>query len=161
MGEYMFQFGVHITVPSLGGTIPTIIAASTGADIQTVKAVMGIASMPSFLVPGITLLSRFRLFPPEFAKLQNQTEDAYLHMAAGVTNLAIGIIDVAVGGVTGVVGILYAADVIKASPTEKGLLPVVGGRGGRLKNAAARTIIVPIAAPTADGGVAFGLVGIF
>ena len=160
-GELMFQFGIHMTVPSLGATIPTLIAAGTGNDIQTVKAVMGIASMPSFLVPGITMLNRFRLFPPEFSKLQNQTEDAYLHMGAGIFNLAIGLVDVVVGGVTGVVGILYAADVIKASPTERGLMPVVGGRGGRLKNAEARMLILPFAAPTDDGGGTVGIVGIF
>ena len=160
-GEWMFQFGIHMTVPSLGTTIPTVIAAGLGDDIQTVKAVMGIASMPSFIVPGITMLSRFRLFPPEFALLQGQTEDAYLHLAAGITNLAIGIVDVAVGVASGVVGILYAADVIKASPTEPGLMPIPGGRGGRLKNAAARVLIVPIAAPMDDGGATLGILGIF
>ncbi len=161
VGEWMFQFGLHTTLPVFGSAIPTLIAAGTGADIQTTKAVMGIASMPSFLVPGITMLNRFRLFPPEFALMDAGTEDTWLHVATGITNLAIGIVDVAMGTVSGVFGILYAADVIKASPTEPGLFPVVGGRGGRLKNAAARVIVIPMAAPTDNGGVTFGFVGVF
>lgn len=157
----MFQFGLHTTLPALGAMVPTLIAAGTGADIQTVKAVLGIASMPSFLVPGITMLNRFRLFPPEWQKLNDGTEDAWLHVAGGVTNLAIGVIDVAMGGVMGVLGVLYAANVIKASPTEKGILPTPGGRGGRLENASAKVIIIPMATPNDDGGVTFGFAGIF
>lgn len=161
VGEFMFQFGLHMTVPAFGASIPTIIAGAAGEDIQTVKAVMGISSMPSFLVPGITFLSRFRLFAPEIDKLNNQTEDSWLHLATGITNLSLGIVDVAFGVASGVVGILYAADAIKASPTEPGLFPVVGGRGGRLKNASARLILVPYSAPTAEGGATVGIFGIF
>jgi len=156
LGEYMFEYGVHITVPSFTVTIATVIAASTGADIQTVKAVMGLSSL-SYLVPGIAMVARFRLFPPELALLQNQTEDAYLHLPAGITTLAIGGVDIAIGVLSGVVGVLYAANVITASPTEKGLLPEIGGRGGRRANSA--FYLVPTVAPTLDGGVSLGLHG--
>lgn len=160
LGEFMYIYGVHMGVPSLAITIPTFIVATTGADIQTVKAVMGFASL-SYLVPGIMMLSRFRLFPPEYALLQSQTQDAYLHIPAGVTTLAIGGVDVVLGIASGVFGALYASGALKASPTEKGLFPVVGGRGGRLKNAEAMMWLTPHVTPTLDGGVRVGLTGVW
>jgi len=160
LGEYMYQFGVHMGVPSLAITIPTLITASTGADIQTVKAVMGFASL-SYLVPGIMMLSRFSLFPPEYALLQGQVQDAYLHIPAGITTLAIGGVDVALGVASAVFGVLYATNAIKASPTERGLFPVIGGRGGRLKNAEAALWLTPHVTPTLDGGVRMGLTGVW
>ena len=62
--EYVFVFGIQGFVPSLGAAIPTHIAAATGADLQTVKAVLGISSLPAFMPAGIANLARFgQLYP--------------------------------------------------------------------------------------------------
>lgn len=158
VGEYMFQYGVHITAPSFGQTIPTLIAAASGADIQTTKAVMGFAGL-SYLVPGIVHLSRFRLFPPVYDLMDaDDSIDAWLHVPAGITTVAIGAVDIGLATASTIMGVLYASGAVKASPTEKGLFPVIGGRGGRLKNAEALRM-VPTMGVGMDGRVTFGLVG--
>lgn len=157
--EYVFVFGVQGFVPSLGAGIPTHIAAATGADLQTVKAVMGISSLPAFLPAGIAHLARFgTLYQPEWAWMQGADDDSRIfHVVPGVISLTAGIVDIAVGAVQFVGGLLYATNTIQASPNEKGLLPMPQMQEGRMSNTSASLFFVP----TADGGVALGIAGTF
>ena len=157
--ESAFVFGIQGFVPSLGAAIPTHIAAATGADLQTVKAVLGISSLPAFLPAGIANLARFgQLYQPEWA-IQQQSDDLVriYHVVPGVISLAAGIADIAVGSVQFVAGLLYASGAIQASPHEQGLLPMPQMDEGRMSNTSANFYL----APTTDGGMAFGIYGTF
>ncbi len=157
--EYVFVFGIQGFVPSLGAAIPTHIAAATGADLQTVKAVLGISSLPAFMPAGIANLARFgQLYQPEWAQMQAADDDSRVfHIVPGVISLAAGIADIAVGAVQFVGGLLYATNTIQASPKEKGLLPMPQMQEGRMSNTSAHFFFTP----TPDGGMAFGLAGTF
>ncbi len=157
VSDIMFSYGVHMFVPSLGMTVPTLIAASTGADVQTSKAVMGLASIPSFVPGGVAMVHRFHtLFRPVWDAHQLNS-DSWHHFGPGLITLVIGVVDIAVGGVHGVLGVLYASGAVTARADEKGLLPgATDGRRG-LQNSAS---IVPMITPT-DGGLSFGVAGTF
>lgn len=152
--DIMFDYGVHITVPALSITIANLVAGNAGADIQTAKAVMGLAGL-SYLAPGIASLRRFSLFAPHWAAHQ-VNQDRWAHWGLGIFPLVIGIVDCALAGVFGVTGALYAGNVIEARADEKGLLPMpTSGRRG-LKNSAR---LVPFVAPD-QNAITFGLAGV-
>ncbi len=157
VSDIMFSYGVHIFVPSLGMTVPTLIAAATGADVQTSKAVMGLASIPSFVPGGVAMVHRFHtLFRPVWDANQVNA-DSWHHFAPGLITLVIGVVDIAIGGVQGVFGVLYATEAITARADEKGLLPAAtDGRRG-LQNSAS---IIPMVTPTEEG-LSFGVAGTF
>lgn len=158
--EFVFLFGVQGFVPSIAGGVPGTIAAATGADLQTVKAVVGISSLPAFLPSGIVNLDRFsKLYAPEWQLQQANDDNIRLHhVVPGVASLASGIADIAIGTIQFAAGIAYAAGAIQASPKEKGLLPMPQMQEGRMENQGTATFFV---APSPDGGVAFGLSGTF
>ncbi len=158
VSEVMFTYGMQMFVPTLGITVPTLVAGATGADIQTTKAVMGIASFPSYYATGFAMLGRFgNQFAPHWAA-HPVTQDRWVHVGTGLFPLVMGVVDIAVGTVQGVVGVLYAFDVLTARADERGLIasPTDGRRG--LKNSAAWA--VPIVAPT-EQGLTFGITGGF
>jgi hypothetical protein len=158
VSELMFSYGMHIFVPSLGSTIPTMVAGAAGADLQTTKTVMGFASAASFIPTGIAMVNRFgTLFAPQWG-LHGANQDRWVHIGTGVFPLAIGIVDIAVGSVSAVIGVLYATNTLTARADEKGLFaPATDGRRG-LKNSTAW--MIPMVTPT-ESGMTFGLIGAF
>lgn len=158
VSEIMFSYGTHMFVPTFGITVPTLVAGIAGADIQTTKAVMGIAGVPSYFPAGIAMLNRFGTqFAPQWAAHQT-SQDRWVHFGAGIFPLVLGIVDIAVGTVHGVVGVLYATNTLTARADERGLLaPPTDGRRG-LANSQAW--VIPMVTPT-DDGLSFGLMGAF
>jgi len=158
VSDIMFSYGTFMTIPSFGITVPTLVAASSGADLQTTKAVMGFSGAASYIPTGVFMIARFgRLFPPQWAQHQT-SQDRWHHLGPGIFPLVMGIVDFAMGGLHGVFGVLYATGAHTARVDEKGLFaPATAGRRG-LSNQA---WMMPTVTPTADGGLSFGVVGRF
>ena len=158
VSEIMVSYGMQMFVPTLALTGPTLAAGLSGANIQTTKAVMGIASFPAYLPAGFAMLARFdTLFAPHW-RAHGTDQDRWVHMGTGLFPLVLGIVDIVIGSIQGVMGVLYAANVVTARADERGLfvMPTDGRRG--LKNSAA--FVMPIVMPTEDG-VTFGFAGRF
>ncbi|MCK6528869.1 hypothetical protein L6R50_15345 [Myxococcota bacterium] len=148
VGEYLFLAGVQGTLPSFGSTIPTVIAASTGADLRTVKTVGSFAASASMFATGIFQLNRFAIeLKPQvdiFSAPGSGGARIYF-VPAAVATLASGIADMAVATVFMVNGALLAAGAKDAT-----------GAPGLLAEAPP----LPWFTPT-PGGAAFGLDGRF
>jgi hypothetical protein len=156
VSDIMYTYGVHMTVVSFGQTIATLVPAAAGADLQTVKAVMGFSGAATYIPTAVFLLQRFGTqFAPQWALNQAQS-DRWHHLGPGLFPLVMGVFDIAFGTINGVFGGLYASGVLTARADEKGLFaPPTAGRRG-LQNQA---WMVPVLTPTADGGLSFGIVG--
>lgn len=160
VSELVFVYGLQTVVPVFGGIVPGHIAAASGADIQTMKALTGIASLPAMAPAGITHLVRFgRDYVPQLQQKNAEGDnERILHVPMAVVSLAAGIADLVVGGVQFGFGIAYATGKITADPREKGIVPNPQMESGRMQNrGAVRFLMVP----TIDGGVAFSAYGTF
>ena len=156
--EYFFVFGLQGTVPMWGSLIPTLIAAGTGADLQTVKTVGCFAGGASLLVAGVTNLSRWqRLYVPEWQAHQ-VNENGIAFVIPGVISMFAGFADVAVATVVLIYGVLYATGT-HAATTEPGLFPVPSAlRGKRDRPALAWR---PFVTGDPTGGISAGIAGVF
>ncbi len=160
VSELVFVYGIQTVVPVFGGIVPGHIAAASGADIQTMKALTGIASLPAIAPAGVTHLVRFgRDYVPELQQRNAEDEnERILHVPMAVISLAAGIADLAVGVVQFGFGIAYATGKITADPREKGIVPNPQMESGRMQNRGSMNFLV---VPTVDGGVALSLYGTF
>lgn len=155
VSEIFFDLGMQGVVPVFGSMVPSLVAATSGSDLRTVKAVTGLAAMPSLMVTGFAHLGRFQNnYATRLAALQGGAPE-WLILAPSVISIASGVADIAVGAVQGVLGILYAAKVLEVDTTP-GLMPPTQNRAG-LQNVRAAWLLVP----TADGGASIALVGTF
>lgn len=155
IAEIMFDFGVQGVVPVFGTSVPTLIAANLGKDLQTVKAVMGFASVPSFLVPAFAHIRRFDT-AQRHRLVDIPGHNEYLMIVPAAFSLAAGFADIAVAAIQGILGALYAGDVLVADVTP-GLMPPVQNRS-RLRNAVS---VVPVVGSDAGGNLRLGVAGTF
>ena len=158
VSELMFSYGMQMFVPTFGLTVPSLAAALSGADIQTTKAVMGIASFGAYYPAGFAMLARFdNQFAPHW-QAHGTSQDRWVHMGTGLFPLVLGIVDIVIGTFQGVVGVLYATGVVTARADEKGLLmpPTDGRRGLKNSQAWAIPMVMPI-----ENGLSLGFVGRF
>jgi hypothetical protein len=156
--EYFFVFGMQGTVPMWGSLIPTLIAAGSGADLQTVKTVGCFAGGISMIVTGTAQMTRWRrLYVPEWASHQIN-EDGIAFVIPGIVSMFAGFADLAVAAVLMVYGLAYATGQ-RVATTEPGLFPTPGASraGSRGPTFAWR----PTLGSDGAGGLVFGISGVF
>ncbi len=156
--EYFFVFGMQGTVPMWGSLIPTLIAAGTGADLQTVKTVGCFAGGISMIATGVANMTRWRrLYIPEWQSHQ-VNEDGIAFVVPGIVTMFAGFADLAVAAVLMVYGVAYATGQ-RTATTEPGLFPVPGAaRAGSSRPTLAWR---PTLGSDGAGGLVVGISGVF
>ena len=121
--EYLFVAGLQGTLPVWGSLLPTLIAAGSGADLQTVKTVGCFFGGGMLLATALVNISRWqRLYIPQW-RAHQVDEAGAAYIVPGLVTMFAGFADAAVAAVLLTWGAAYATGQ-RAATTEPGLFPM-------------------------------------